>query len=115
MNWRARVSPAVQSPILNHKNKIGLSRERASESPEVVGDRGRKFAPVTRAGVVESQPPRVEHLALCSGTGDGGPGPFPSPAVHLIADHRMADVGEVDPDLVGTPRLQVEAQHGHPR
>jgi hypothetical protein len=56
--------------------------------------------------VAESDAPGVQKLArgLVAAT------PLAPPAVHLVPDHGMADVGQMNPNLVGPAGLEAEIQ-----
>ncbi len=99
------------SPINNPQSQI----EGSGQAEEVFGQRGRELNPGVGRGVAKRQVPGVKHLAIRTELIRRDPPPFPPPAVHLVADHRVADMGEMHPDLVRPSRLQIEGQHGHIR
>jgi hypothetical protein len=62
--------------------------------------------------MAEPEPPGVQQL---SGRRRGArrATPFAATAVHLVTHHGMADVGEVNPDLMGAPRLEPQLYQRH--
>jgi hypothetical protein len=62
--------------------------------------------------MAEPEPPGVQQL---SGRTQGArrATPFTATAVHFVAHHGMADVGEMNPDLVGAPRFEPQLDQRH--
>src|SRR4051794_20010732 len=97
--WRTHLRGEHPRLGLIRRGVDGLGRGKCSEGlAKVVRQLRGDVDPFAGERVVEGQPPRVEELPLQP--------EHAGPAVRRVAGDREVDRGEVDPDLVGSPRLE---------